>query len=68
MNANAMGAGAKPKAVYETPQLTRLGFFHAETKSFCVPTGGLGWGGKTGGGYDGHTFNGQSIPISSYSG
>ena len=61
-----MGAGSKARAVYEAPQLERLGFFHVETKNFCV---GLGpWGNKTGGGYDGHTFNGQQIPISSCSG
>lgn len=58
------GCGATPdfgdKAVYEAPSIDRLGFFHVETKNFCVL-------GKQWGGYD--SWAGIiGVPISNCSG
>lgn len=57
---NATTSGAK--AVYESPCLQRLGFFHIETQG----TQPCFWDKKFGG-FDGHTFDNENIPISNCS-
>ncbi len=43
MNASGIDSSAQGKAAYEAPSVERLGFFHAETRNFCVL--GKQWGG-----------------------
>lgn len=51
--------GGDGKATYEAPKLERLGFFHVETRNFCVL-------GKQFGGHDGWSGI-VGVPISNCS-
>jgi hypothetical protein len=43
MNASGIDSSTQGKAAYEAPSVERLGFFHVETRNFCVL--GKQWGG-----------------------
>ncbi len=58
--ASGIDSSAQGKVAYEAPRVERLGFFHVETRNFCVL-------GKQWGGHD--SFAGiVGVPISNCSG
>ena len=60
MNASGIDSSARGKAAYEAPSVERLGFFHVETRNFCLL-------GKQFGGHD--SWAGIiGVPISNCSG
>jgi hypothetical protein len=60
LNANGMDSRAEGKAVYESPSMEKLGFFHVETRNGCFL--GKQWSGQDGWGAI------IGIPISNCSG